>query len=1264
MEIYNKREMNQGEAKNGARTAPARLLAAGLLAAVLFLAVRGSAVSVLAGTGKSGSSTKVIRTSSDDEFAKEVSKLAQKSRGLAAQSNGKVRTYSSGRLIVRVLDGKSIDFSKYNASTVIQSDFGVCVVQFPSETSARKAAKSLTALSSVAYAEADDCTMSTGDMEIKEITSDAGIPSVSATSLGGSAPAEQEIPSENGSEINVGEAGKLEIGGRTYGSDEDVFFESSVKTYTASTGSACMSWGVSYIQADKYAAFVKANTSQTIKVAVVDSGVSKHSKLSSRILKGKDYVDNDNDPSDKNGHGTHVAGTIVDCTPGLNVKILPVRVMNASGVGNPSTVGNGIRYAVNQGAKVINLSLGGYSHYKYIEDCIDYAQKKNVTVVVAAGNECENTRYICPAHMSSPIVVGAINRNGKRAFFSNYGTSLDIVAPGVDIKSCWLNGKYATATGTSMAAPHISAAAAMYRLMYPSATASKIQYYIRCYAKDLGQSGTDSYYGRGVPRMAGAIAPSKVGLSKSSVSLPLKKTLTLKATITPSYAGRKKLTWTSSNSTIVSVSGGKLTAKKKGTATITVRTVNGKKAVCKVTVTKPVVSSASSTVSIMRQTIASDFLPSSKAPKAVKTVSTAAASNVSSKTMGSTADASAVNKSDESAKAQKSSSSGQVIASAKEEAVSEDKKDAYVEKTEIPVEEAGDFLDENGISADPSDVSAEEAASSSDPDLEAVKIYVYPSEAPGNAPVQDSSIVAGSVLALEVEIVPALQHPFDLVWSSSDPSVAEVDENGVLTALSQGQTTIRAALSASDSAVGSFTISVVEPSILTRHASYDGGLGNTLGIEAVLRLPGAIDGTTAGASLDFAVSDSAESASADPYPSYVLALLLEDGDDALLVGAVDLGGENSGGIHIHDAESGALKTGVRTVADAAGVTGTEALFEDPSLVAEKILSGLADGEKADQAGVLAVETVKADGGKADLSLTADIGILRILAENTGNIYGYPGDNDFSENVAQALWKCRLAVYTAEVFEERERAVKDRDADALCRADKDTLCTCRFTLAFEKAENHQSEDANDIAPAADVQETSPVSSEKSTAETEEENDSAIPEDKDADDGANAVDGAEAGENAEAVGGAEEEEEEDAEAVGKAEAEEDAEAVDKAEAEDGANAADRTDVEDDAERDVAADAEKKAGAAEAGDDADATKMVGGASGEEGKDVADETDHGAVKGGTDPAGSAGNNAEAKDGNRTGSNEDRNAAPDNGEAASESITIMGGTDEPAASE
>ena len=217
-----------------------------------------------------------------------------------------------------------------------------------------------------------------------------------------------------------------------------------------------------------------------------------------------------------------------------------------------------------------------------------YASEKTLktTVVVASGNENENVRYSCLAHLSTPIVVGAINDNNTRAGFSNYGSTVDVAAPGVDIISCWLDNAYAIASGTSMAAPHISAVAAMHRLMRPTYSADQIHRIVRYYVKDIGKKGWDNYFGTGIPYLTKAISPNKVTLNRTTATLQVKKTLTLKATISPACSGLKnKLTWYTSNKAVVTVSGGKLTARKKGTATITVKTGNGKKATCKVTVT-------------------------------------------------------------------------------------------------------------------------------------------------------------------------------------------------------------------------------------------------------------------------------------------------------------------------------------------------------------------------------------------------------------------------------------------------------------------------------------------------------------------------------------------------------------------------------------------------------------------------------------------------------------------------------------------------------
>lgn len=346
-----------------------------------------------------------------------------------------------------------------------------------------------------------------------------------------------------------------------------------------------VSWGVSAMGADKYAKYVAAVTSRKIKVAVVDSGVSRHSRLSKRLVKGYNFVGRNTKVSDPVGHGTHVAGTIVDCTPGLKVKIMPVRVMNSRGGGYTSIVGLGIQYAVRHGAKVINLSLGG-KHSKYMDERISHAVKKGVTVVVSAGNENRNTSRSCPAHLKKAIVVGAVDVYGRRAYFSNYGKALDVVAPGVDIIST-VPGGYQSESGTSMAAPHISAVAAMYQLVYPKKKPAAIEKLVKKHVKDLGSKGWDKYYGKGMPRLAPLAVPVKIALNKKKLAIGTGQKAELKVSFTPSTAYKKTIKWKSSNTAAVEVSSkGVVTGKKAGSAVITAVTYNGKKAVCKVTVKK------------------------------------------------------------------------------------------------------------------------------------------------------------------------------------------------------------------------------------------------------------------------------------------------------------------------------------------------------------------------------------------------------------------------------------------------------------------------------------------------------------------------------------------------------------------------------------------------------------------------------------------------------------------------------------------------------
>lgn len=297
--------------------------------------------------------------------------------------------------------------------------------------------------------------------------------------------------------------------------EPDIYIEadsSEAENTAEDNDTAYMSWGVAAIGADDYAKRLKDKSDEEIKVAVVDSGVYAHSFLKKRLLSGIDYVDGDTDPDDENSHGTHVAGTIVDCTPELNVKILPVRCLDATGHGTSFAVGMGIYYAADHGADVINLSLGGAEESAYIESSIRYAIGKDSTVVAAAGNNNDDTAKYCPACMEECIVVAALDSRLSRMPESNYGQSVDVIAPGVDIKSCvpkyafgCVSGKVdgeAEKTGTSMAAPHISAIAAMMKLEDPSRTPQQIEKLIQDSAEDLGEMGWDQWFGYGIPDLS------------------------------------------------------------------------------------------------------------------------------------------------------------------------------------------------------------------------------------------------------------------------------------------------------------------------------------------------------------------------------------------------------------------------------------------------------------------------------------------------------------------------------------------------------------------------------------------------------------------------------------------------------------------------------------------------------------------------------------------------------------------------------------------
>ena len=245
---------------------------------------------------------------------------------------------------------------------------------------------------------------------------------------------------------------------------------------------------------------------EDIEIAIVDTGVDlDHPELRNRLVKGYNVIDEKYEPDDDNGHGTHVAGIIASETnnnegvAGMTwfSKIMPIKAMGAKGYGTTFDIAKGIVWAVDHGADVINLSLGNYQPSKVLEEAVSYAYKKNVVMVSAAGNDGSN-QPTYPSAYPEVISVAAVDYNGNRASFSNYGEYIDIAAPGVYIPSTYFHEQYAALSGTSMAAPHVAGLAALIKSANPDLTSSQVIRIIKNSAIDLGEQGKDTYYGNGL----------------------------------------------------------------------------------------------------------------------------------------------------------------------------------------------------------------------------------------------------------------------------------------------------------------------------------------------------------------------------------------------------------------------------------------------------------------------------------------------------------------------------------------------------------------------------------------------------------------------------------------------------------------------------------------------------------------------------------------------------------------------------------------------
>ncbi len=263
--------------------------------------------------------------------------------------------------------------------------------------------------------------------------------------------------------------------------------------------------------------------SSDIVVAVLDTGIrSTHQDLAGNYIGGYDHVNNDSNPNDDCGHGTHVSGTVAAVTNnGIGVagmsqaSILHYKVLGPTGgflnvqcSGSQSDINAAIYDATDAGAHIISMSLGGGGYSSSGDNAVNYAWNNGVLVVAASGNDSSSNSVSYPAAYNNAIAVGATTSSKTRASYSNGGAELEIAAPGSNVESTYNSNdaSYDSLSGTSMATPHVAGALALALGCAPTTSNAAMRQAMRDTAEDLGASGWDNLYGYGLLRIDNLVA--------------------------------------------------------------------------------------------------------------------------------------------------------------------------------------------------------------------------------------------------------------------------------------------------------------------------------------------------------------------------------------------------------------------------------------------------------------------------------------------------------------------------------------------------------------------------------------------------------------------------------------------------------------------------------------------------------------------------------------------------------------------------------------
>ncbi len=297
----------------------------------------------------------------------------------------------------------------------------------------------------------------------------------------------------------------LEAGEAPLPEDSGSSFSSSASTSVSGSGtssslsgqgggehpswSESLSWGVDYVGFREFAHRV-GTFSHVPTVAVVDTGIdSTHERLQPLLDQERTLnVSGSSTQEDVFGHGTHVAGIIADAAGEVPIRLLSIKALGDDGTGNQVSAASAVLYAMEQNCDVLNLSFVG-PHNMVLDEAIAHAMAQGCQVVCSAGNEGHyiEERFDCPGHITTPglLVVGSCGPGEERSQFSNFGPSVDLMAPGEDIRSTWPGG-YETLSGTSMACPMVSGAAALIKACNPGLTPETVEAMLKVSLNDAG----------------------------------------------------------------------------------------------------------------------------------------------------------------------------------------------------------------------------------------------------------------------------------------------------------------------------------------------------------------------------------------------------------------------------------------------------------------------------------------------------------------------------------------------------------------------------------------------------------------------------------------------------------------------------------------------------------------------------------------------------------------------------------------------------------